>query len=118
MHGASRVLLISDGFSGDDAARGHLLELMRRAEVLVLIVADPIEMALPPPGRYPLAHGGDHFDVVLEGDRQREDFLRKLSSGRDRLAALADSMGLRQRIIDTTADPMEAVASLLGGNRR
>jgi uncharacterized protein (DUF58 family) len=114
MHGASRVLLISDGFSCDTAARGYLLDLMRRAEVRVLVVADPMEMALPPAGRYPMAHEGKRFDVVLEGDRQREEFLRKLGAGREQLVALAEGMGLRQRTIDTSADPLEAVVSLLG----
>lgn len=117
MHGASRVLLISDGFAVDDAARGRMLDLVRKAEVSILNVADPLELEAPPAGRYPLAHRGTHYDVVLHGDRQRQEFARSLGEGHRRLDALATSLGLRQRVVDTTADPFDAVAALLGATR-
>jgi uncharacterized protein (DUF58 family) len=50
-HGASRVLLVSDGWSCDEAARAQLLELARHATVHVMVVADRLELAPPPPGR-------------------------------------------------------------------
>jgi uncharacterized protein (DUF58 family) len=114
MHGASRVLLISDGFSCDEAARGRLLDLGRRAEILVLTVADALELALPPPGRYPFAHEGEHYEVALQGDRQRAEFQHALGAGQAQLAALADGLGLRRRALDTTTDPLDAIVALLG----
>ncbi|TCV96009.1 uncharacterized protein DUF58 [Luteibacter rhizovicinus] len=118
MHGASRVLLISDGFSCDDGARGPLLDLMRRADVAVLTVADAMELAAPPPGRYPLAHEGKHYDVVLHATRQRDDFALALGQGRMKLEALATATGLRQRTIDTVVDPLDATIALLGARGR
>ncbi|MDY1548575.1 DUF58 domain-containing protein [Luteibacter sahnii] len=114
MHGASRVLLVSDGFCVDDAARGRMLGLVGKAEVSVLNVADPLEMAEPPPGRYPLAHRGQHYDVTLYGERERAEFARSLGDGRRRLLALASGLNLRHRTIDTTADPLDALVALLG----
>lgn len=114
MHGASRVLLISDGFAVDDGARGRMLGLVAKAEVSVLTVADPLELSEPPAGRYPFAHGGMHYDVVLQGDRQRADFARSLGDGSRRLAELCTGLGLRHRTLDTTADPLDAVVALLG----
>lgn len=113
-HGASRVLLISDGFSCDEAARLRLLDLTRHAAVSVLVVADPLELALPPAGRYPLEHAGERREVLLQSARQRSDFRSALGSGAKQLAGLAGSLGLRHASIDTTADPFNAVAGVIG----
>ncbi|MEW9624565.1 DUF58 domain-containing protein [Rhodanobacter geophilus] len=119
-HGASRVLLLSDGFSADDEARRHLLELKTRATVGVLVVADALEREPPPPGRYPLEHGGERRDMVLLGERQRREFQQALGRGPARLEALARGTGLQCRVIDTRDDPHAAVGELLGatGTRR
>ncbi len=114
MHGASRVLLISDGFAVDEAARGRMLGLVAKAEVSVLTVADPLELGEPPAGRYPFAHRGTHYDVVLHGERQRADFARSLGEGNRHLDELCTGLGLRHRTLDTTADPLDAVVALLG----
>lgn len=117
MHGASRVLLVSDGLSVDDASKGRLIDLARRADVAVLIVGDALELAAAPPGRYPLEHAGVRREVLLTGERQRRDFQEALGAGQARLAALAHSLGLPHATVDTTADPLDAVAALLGGKR-
>ncbi|UPG95063.1 DUF58 domain-containing protein [Luteibacter aegosomatissinici] len=117
MHGASRVLLVSDGFAVDPPAYGRMLSLVNKAEVRILTVADPLEMAEPPAGRYPFAHDGVHYDIALHGERQRADFARALGEGRERLTALASQLGLLKRTIDTTADPLNAVIDLLGPQR-
>ncbi len=117
LHGASRVLLISDGFSADAAARQRLLDLTRHAGVGVLVVADALEQTLVAPGRYPLEHAGERSEVLLESERQRQDFQRALGAGPARLGALAQSLGLRWSSIDTRADPLAAVTGLLGTAR-
>ncbi|MGN2245471.1 DUF58 domain-containing protein [Frateuria sp. GZRR35] len=114
LHGASRVLLISDGLSCDEAARGRLREVTRHARVAVLVVADALERDLPPPGRYPFEHAGERREVSLEGIRQRSEFQHALGAGQARLVALAQSLGLRWRSIDTVADPLESLTALLG----
>ena len=119
-NGPSRVLLVSDGFSCDLPARQRLLDLVRHAAVSVLVVGDPLELALAPAGRYPLEHAGECREVLLQSARQRSDFRRALGDGGVRLAALAGALGLRSATIDTTADPFDAVSGLIGraGARR
>ncbi len=112
--GANRILLISDGFSCDPPARQRLLHLTRHAGVSVLVVADALELALPPAGRYPMEYAGERHEVLLQSARQRSDFRRALGVGAARLADLAGSLGLRHVSIDTTADPFDAVARLIG----
>ncbi|WP_458070218.1 DUF58 domain-containing protein [Rhodanobacter sp. BL-MT-08] len=116
-HGASRVLLVSDGFCADAMSRQCLLDLSRHAAVSVLVVADAMELALVPPGRYPLEQGGAREDVVLQSERQRRDFQRAVGAGPAQLGELAKSLGLRWRTADTAADPFDAVAGVLGARR-
>lgn len=119
MHGANRVLLISDGLSCDEAARGRLLDLSGKAGIRVLIVADALELGPPPAGRYPMEHDGMRRDVALFGERQRREFQQALGAGQARLNGMAQSLGLPHITIDTAADPLDAVMSLLApGVRR
>jgi len=113
-HGARRVLVVTDGFSCDDATRGSLLGVARRAEVLLLGVSDALELNVPPAGRYPFAHNGERFEVELHGQAQREAFALAMGEGHRRLQSLAQELGLRHRIIDTAADPLDGIAHLLG----
>lgn len=117
LHGASRVVLISDGFSCDTLARQRLLDLTRHAGVSVLVVADALELSLAPPGRYPLEHAGERSEVLLQSERQRHEFQRALGAGPARLGELAKSLGLRCTSIDTAADPLDALTALFGGVR-
>jgi len=117
LHGASRVLLISDGFSADPAAKKPLLDLTRQAGVSVLVVADALEMHLAAAGRYPLEHGGERSEVMLQTERQRREFQRAMGAGPQRLGELAQSAGLRWTTIDTVADPLDAVTGLFGAAR-
>ena len=114
LHGASRLLLISDGLSCDEAAHARLREISRHAAVSVLIVADALELAPPPPGRYPFEHDGERLEVSLQGVRERAEFQQALGAGQARLTALARGLGLRWRSIDTVVDPLNAVVTLLG----
>lgn len=118
LRGASRVLLISDGLSCDEAAQRRLRDLSQAAAVGVLIVADALELAPPPPGRYPLEHAGTRCEVDLQAPRQRSEFQHALGAGQARLAALAQTLALRWRSIDTAADPLDAVLALLGKGAR
>jgi uncharacterized protein (DUF58 family) len=117
LHGASRVLLISDGFSCDTRARLRLLDLTRHAGVSVLVVADALEQAPAPPGRYPMEHAGERSEVLLQSERQRREFQRALGAGPARLGELAQSLGLRHCSIDTSSDPFAPVAALFGATR-
>ena len=113
-HGASRIVLISDGGCCDEAARRPLLELSRRARLVVLGVSDALENAPAPPGRYPLEHAGQPREVALYSASQRLGLQRALGAGQRRLAALAQSINLSYRMVDTASDPFDALGSLLG----
>lgn len=117
LHGATRVLLVSDGFSCDAPARAGMLDLTSRANVSVVVIADSLERDLPPPGRYPIEYAGQRADIPLESERQRTDFQRALGAGARHLAELAASLHLRCVEVDTVADPIASVVAALGGRR-
>jgi uncharacterized protein (DUF58 family) len=119
-HGANRVLLISDGQCSDEPARNRLLEMMRHTAVRLLVVADALELTPMPAGHYPIEHDGQRRTLVLQSIRQRESFQQSLGAGQARLAAVAQSLGIPFRMIDTAADPLDSVSALLcerGGRR-
>jgi uncharacterized protein (DUF58 family) len=117
---ANRVVLISDGQSADDAARDRMLELMRHTALRVLIVADELELNAVPAGHYPIEHHGQRHNLVLESTSQRDAFQKSLGAGQAKLRAMAQSLGVPYRVLDTAADPLESTAALLleAGSRR
>ena len=117
---ANRVLLISDGRSADDAARKRMLEMMRHTALRVLVVADTLELQLAPAGHYPIEQAGQRLRLTLQSTHQREVFQQQLGSGQAHLVAMTQSLGVPCRVIDTTADPIEAISALLrdAGARR
>ncbi|RUL74409.1 DUF58 domain-containing protein [Dyella choica] len=119
-HGANRVLLISDGQSSDPASRDRLLEMLRHTAIRILIVADALELQPAPAGSYPIEHGGLRQRLNLQSEPQRLAFQQSLGEGQARLAAMAASLGIPHRVIDTAADPLDAISALLrnAGGRR
>lgn len=109
----SRVLLISDGVCVDGAARAALLQLARRGEVRVLIVADALELSAPPPGSYAFDTPQGRVQTELRGSAQRIQFRDSLARGHRALAALCDACGVRWRRIAGGEDPSPALVALL-----
>lgn len=116
-HGGARVLLISDGFSCDEAARGRLLRLRKHVEVLCLCVADALEMAPPPPGQYNFELDGTRLRLGLRARAARDAFQQQLGQGRSALEKLCTSCAVPLRVLGTADDPARALTELLGAGR-
>lgn len=119
--GGQRLLLIGDGGCLDAEARAQLLQLRRRLDIGVLVVADALETEPPPAGTYPLAWAGRARRVDLRGDAQRRAFRDALGGAPGRLQHLARELALPHARIDTVDDPMTVLPALLGsvaGRRR
>jgi hypothetical protein len=97
-----------------------MLEMMRHTALRVLIVADALELNAVPAGHYPIEHHGQRHNLALESTSQRDAFQKSLGAGQAKLMAMAQSLGVPYRIMDTTADPLESTAALLleAGTRR
>ncbi|HXS73518.1 MAG TPA: DUF58 domain-containing protein [Rhodanobacteraceae bacterium] len=113
----SRVLLISDGLCVDEGARAALLRLARRAEVLVLIVADALELSAPPPGSYAFETPRGRVQATLYAPAQRLQFRDSLAAGHRALATVCDAAGVRWRRVAAGEDPSSALSALLNPQR-
>lgn len=72
-HPGSLVFLLSDFRGFNERAQQHLGRIARHNDVVMIPVHDPLEQALPPPGRYRLADGRrsavlDSGDETLQRD--------------------------------------------------
>lgn len=115
---ASRVVLISDGFSFDQAAQGPLRELARRGSLSFVLVADAMELKPAQPGSYPLESHGHRGLVSLRSAAQQGALLRMLGAGAVRLRSAATALACPCVEVDGAADVCAAAARTLHPGRR
>ena len=60
----SLVVILSDFIGISRAAQSYLSSVARHNEVLAVVLSDPLERELPPPGRYRLVSDGDELAIV------------------------------------------------------
>jgi len=112
----SSVFLISD-LSGllDDGGREHLFQLRRHTELTLLHCTDPLEEALPPPGRYTISDG-DRRNTLALGDRTlRERLGQRLAEARAERETLLRQLGIPCIEASTTRPPLGLLRELYGG---
>lgn len=114
----SALFLISD-FNGADepGALQPLQTLARHCDITALIVGDPLERELPPPGRYSVSDGArrltlDSGDSALR-NRHREQF----DARRQALRSTLGGMAIATLELDTDQQPLRALAPLFGARR-
>lgn len=115
---ASRVILISDGFSFDAAAQGPLRELARRGGLGFVLVADAMELNPVRAGNYPLENHGHRGLVSLRSSAQQHSLLRMLGAGAVRLRNAATALGCPCVEVDGAADACAAATRTLHPVRR
>jgi uncharacterized protein (DUF58 family) len=118
LHGANRVLLISDGFSFDAPAQGLLRELARRGSLRFVLVADAMELKPARPGSYPLESHGHRGLVSLRSSAQQLSLLRMLGAGAVRLRSAATALACPCVEVDGAADACAAATRTLHPARR
>jgi uncharacterized protein (DUF58 family) len=105
----TRFVVVSD-FADDDAALARAVGRLRaRGDVVLVWVLDPMELRLPPPGRYALSDGREHLvlDTARPGVRAAQ--ARELALRRERLARFGAQPGVRLRAVSTGEDLLAAL---------
>jgi uncharacterized protein (DUF58 family) len=114
----SALFLISD-FSGAEQAGAlqPLQTLARHCDVTALIVGDPLERELPPPGRYTVSDGVRRLTLESGDARLRQRHREQFAARRDSLRSALNGMAIGALEIDTGQAPQRALAPLFGARR-
>jgi uncharacterized protein (DUF58 family) len=114
----SRVIVLSDGFSADDAAEASLALLADHCDVAAIVLCDPLEMAPPPPARYALRSEAGRMLLDFSAARTRADWPHWFDQRRATLLRMLDRRALRWAMLDTRAEPDAALLRKLGMDGR
>ncbi len=116
----SLVFLISDFYSMDEESGRHLGKLRRHNDIVACQVADPLELAPPPAGRYGITDGL-RAGVLDTGSRQgRGGYEVHLARHQAAVQALTAGRGIPLIRFSTEDDPVARLATgldLLGRRR-
>lgn len=112
-----RLVLLSDGFSTDQAASLLLPQLAGRHEITIVLLRDALELAPPPPGRYAIHLGTARRVLDFADVRVRGSWTERFSASRERLLEQTRRLGLRVLELDGHADLRRALAPLLARSR-
>lgn len=108
----SLVVIISDFLGVGHLDSGWIAELSTGNEVLLVCVRDPVEIEVPPPGRYPILDGARRLILDLSSRRARENYREVL---RGRMASL-QGLALRHQahLLELRTDASLGPALALG----
>lgn len=86
-----RIVLIGDFHDAPSLSNAPLAALARRVDLHCVLIYDPLDAELPPPGQYPLtlAHGGAVRWLDSAARRAREEHRQRFAARRQWLAGLA-----------------------------
>lgn len=101
-HGA-QIILISDFARLDGDAEARIRHLAHGAELTLLQICDPFEMAAPPPARYPVTDGTLYGQLDLQSAAGRARHVAEFAAHCDRLATLAHASGCAHLQLATDA---------------
>jgi uncharacterized protein (DUF58 family) len=114
IHPGSLVIVISDFVGLSRKAQSYLTGVARHSEVLAILLSDPLERRLPPPGRYRLVSHDDEMAIDTFAKNARSDYRHEFQ---DRVAVIdkfCHRYGIHLLHLSTDEDPIEKLQQSLG----
>jgi uncharacterized protein (DUF58 family) len=109
----SEVYLLGDQWALQQLATDGIAPLRQRASLVrPLAVADPLELGLPPPDRYPLQLGGLRFEVDFFASKERQRALNAIAERQAQLVAAYRQHGLGYQVLPADGDALSFVLGL------
>ena len=117
-HPGSLVVIISDftGFSRN--ARAYLAGVARHNEVLAIVVNDPLERQLPPPGHYRLVSHDDEMAIDTYSRSARKDYQAAFAARAEEQEQYFHRYGIHVLPLSTDDDPVQRLQQALGRRSR
>jgi uncharacterized protein (DUF58 family) len=114
----SLVVIFSDFLGLSRAGQSYLSSVARHNEVLAVFVNDPLERALPPPGRYRLVAGDEELAIDTFAKAARRDYEAAFLGRSRELEDFCQRYGVHLMELSTADDPVTALKAALGRERR
>ena len=110
----SLVVVVSDFNGFTRAAQSYLSSVARHNEVLAVFMHDPIEKALPPPGRYRIVAPDDELAIDTHSAAARRDYESEFRARSQELEKFCHRYGIHLMPMSTDDDPVSALQTALG----
>lgn len=105
----SELFIISDFTTLDPLTERALFALRRAQRLTLLRIADPLELAPPPPGCYPVADDGGSGILDLSSAAAREAYASGCAARTAQFTQLARRLGAAQLTLTTDSPPHTAL---------
>lgn len=109
----SLVYLFSDFYQLDNDSKRHLQLLRRHNDVVACQILDRLELAPPPPGRYPVSYGHQQGVLDTRSKTQRDAWSRHFAQRRQHVTQLLQQCSIPLLQLSTADDVSERLRQLL-----
>ena len=110
----SLVVILSDFQGLERAAQSYLSSVARHSEVLAVHLNDPLERALPPPGRYRLVAGDEELAIDTHAAAARREYADAFNARFKSFGDFCSRYGVHLMPLSTDQDPVTALQTALG----
>ena len=114
----SLVVIISDFTSFSRNARAYLSGVARHNEVLAIVVNDPLERELPPPGHYRLVSHEHEMAIDTYSRSARNDYQAAFDARAEEQEQFFHRYGIHVLPLSTDDDPVRLLQKALGRRSR
>jgi len=110
----SLVVVLSDFAGLTRIGQSYLSAVARHNEVLAVVLNDPFERQLPPPGRYRLVTDGDELAIDTHAPAARREYEEAFDARTAAFDAFCQRYGIHVMPMSTEDDPVAALQTALG----
>ena len=114
----SLVVILSDFLGFSRAGQSYLSSVTRHNEVLAVFLNDPLERALPPPGRYRVVSGDSELAIDTFARAARREYEEAFLGRSDELESFCQRYGVHLMELSTADDPVSVLKAALGRRER
>lgn len=109
----SSICILSDFASVDATVESLYGALLAECDVTAIMISDPIEKQLPPPGQYVLSHGGKRLAIATNDERTRDYYETRFEQRQSRLNDFFTRRGGRFVTVSTEDDLSSSATAVL-----
>lgn len=117
VHGGSTVVLLSDFHGFDEEARVALGSVLHTLDIIGVHVSDPLEHALPDPGRYPMRTRGEpaskQYILSIKSSAQKMAYRQQFEQRQANLQSLFAHDRHRYFMVSTDQPLLDSVSTVL-----